>query len=441
MGGISTLQGRNKLKMNTDSTMRVKLYFPLLLILLSGCATTGEYNNVIPSETLLKAEKEVRESQLLDVDITLFDPGELPEDEEKSRGLSMEIRKAEARFIPIHLRAVMEKTGFWGAVRVVPEKSEGFELLVRGTIIASDGEILELNVEALDARGQSWYSRNYRGVTAAADYTRINTGADGFQTVYRAIANDLAQFRNNLSDDERTAIRRIADMRFAANMAPDAFSEHIRQDEITGRYQLVRLPAKDDPAYQRVEGIRERDFLLIDTLNGHYENYYRDMRTPYEEWRKARSIEAEALREVKKKANTSKALGVAAILAAIAIEATGGSSTRAATGTLRDVMVIGGAYSIKRGMDINAQSTLHEEEISELGDSFSAEAEPMVVEVDGEIHKLTGSAEAQYAQWRGLMRKIYASETGLMPLGKEATLEPATDNLPVTTPEESVIQP
>jgi hypothetical protein len=395
----------------------------------------------MPSETLLKAEKEVRESQLLDVDITLFDPGKLPEDEEKSRGLSMEIRKAEARFIPIHLRAVMEKTGFWGAVRVVPEKSEGFELLVLGTIIASDGEILELNVEALDARGQSWYSRNYRGITTATDYVRINSGADGFQTVYRAIANDLAQFRNNLSDDERTAIRRIADMRFAANMAPDAFSEHIQQDETSGHYQLVRLPAKNDPAYQRVEGIRERDFLLIDTLNGHYENYYRDMRTPYEEWRKARSIEAEALREVKRKANTSKALGVAAILAAIAIEATGSSSTRAATGTLRDVMVIGGAYSIKHGMDINAQSTLHEEEISELGDSFSAEAEPMVVEVDGEIHKLTGSAEAQYAQWRDLMRKIYASETGLMPPETGSTMEPANDILPYSTPEDSVIQP
>ncbi len=146
MGGISTLQGRNKLKVNTDLIMRINLIFPLLLILLSGCATTGKFNNVTPSETLLKAEKEVRESQLLDVDIALFNPGELPEDGKKSRGLSMEIRKAEARFIPIHLRAVMEKTGFWGAVRVVPEKSEGFELLVRGTIIASDGEILELNV-------------------------------------------------------------------------------------------------------------------------------------------------------------------------------------------------------------------------------------------------------------------------------------------------------
>ena len=35
-----------------------------------------------------------------------------------------------------------------------------------------------------------------------------------------------------------------------------------------------------------------------------------------------------------------------------------------------------------------------------------------VVEVEGETHKLTGSAEAQYTQWRALLKRIYISETG-----------------------------
>ena len=51
--------------------------------------------------------------------------------------------------------------------------------------------------------------------------------------------------------------------------------------------------------------------------------------------------------------------------------------------------------------------------IEELGESFASESQPMVVDVEGETHKLTGSAEAQYAEWRTLLRKIYASETGL----------------------------
>lgn len=414
-----------------------KLCLSLFLIVLSGCATMGGQQKVDPTETLIKAEKEVSESQLLNVDISLFDPGELPENKDKARGLSMEIREAEARFIPVHLRAVMEKTGYWGAVRVIPEAREGYELLVEGTIIASDGETLALKIQALDASGRAWHSRSYWGKTSIEDYGNTSAGSDGFQTVYRAIANDLAQFRNLLSDEQRTKIRHIADMRFSASMAPDAFAGHISKDE-SGQYQLLRLPAAEDPAYQRVERIRERDFLLVDTLNGHYDNYYRDMHVPYEEWRKARSIEAEALREVKRKANTQKALGVLAILGAIAIEATGSSSTRASTGTLRDVMVLGGMYSIKQGMDTNAQSTLHEEEITELGASFSSEAEPMVVDVDGEIHKLSGSAEEQYAQWRDLMKKIYASETGLPP---EVETETEAQNSNTTAPATPATQP
>lgn len=384
----------------------------MLLALLSGCATTGGMGVPTPKRTpLLKPVQEIPESQLLNVNIVLFDPGELPEGE-AARGLSMEIREAEARYMPIHLRSVMEKTGYWGAVRVMPASVEGFELEVRGTILESDGEIIGLMIQAFDASGGQWYSRIYRGKTTAEDYNSIAPGTDGFQPVYRAIANDLARFRDRLSDDDRRLIRELADMRFAADMAPDAFAGHISRDS-KGRYHLLHLPATDDPAYQRVQVIRDRDFLLIDTLNGHYDNYYREMRGPYAEWRKARSIEKQALREVKRKANTNKALGIAAILGAIAIEATGSPSTRAQTGTLRDVMVLGGAYAFKRGMDINAQSSIHEEEIAELGSAFSAEAEPLVVEVDGEVLKLKGSAEAQYAQWRDLMRKIYASETGL----------------------------
>lgn len=67
-------------------------------------------------------------------------------------------------------------------------------------------------------------------------------------------------------------------------------------------------------------------------------------------------------------------------------------------------------------MDINAQSPIHQAAIEELGDSFSSEAKPMTVNVDGEVYKLTGSAEVQYQQWRALMREIYASETGLGPI-------------------------
>lgn len=384
-----------------------------LLALLAGCATSGQ-KNVKDQQVLQKAVQEVPEDQLLDVWIELFNPGELPEDKDDARGLSMEIREAEARHMPVHLRNVMEKTGYWGAVRVVPRDTEGAEVLVSGTILESNGEDLELQITARDASGSEWFKRSYREDVEAAVYESENGKKDAFEALYHTIANDLAQFRDTLTDKQRIAIRQIAEIRFAADMVPDAFFSHVSKDD-KGQYRLDRLPAEEDPALQRVRVVRERDFLLIDTLNGHYDNFYLEMATPYQEWRKARSSEAAALREVKRKANTQKALGVAAILGAIAIEALGGSNTQVSTGTMRDVMVIGGLYSIKLGIDTNAQSTIHQGAIEELGDSFSSEAKPMVVEVDGEVHELTGSAEAQYEQWRDLMRKIYSSETGLGP--------------------------
>lgn len=396
------------------STSKYILVMLVSTVLLAGCATTAPKKNVAEQEALQKASLELPEEQLLDVWIEIFDPGELPTKEKESRGLSGEIRDAEARFMAVHLRGVMEKTGYWGAVRVVPENTEGAEVLVQGTILASDGEVLTLEITAQDASGREWFKRIYQASATADDYRDMQTGSDSFEPVYHAIANDLAEHRSGLTDEDRLKIRQIADMRFARDMLPDAFSGYVSKDE-EGSYQLVKLPAEDDPAYQRVRIIRERDLLLIDTLNGHYDNFYRDLSFPYEEWRKARSIEAEALREVKKKANTRKALGVAAIVGAIAIEALGGNNTRVSTGTARDVMVIGGLYAIKSGMDINAQSTIHQEAIEELGISFSSETKPLVVEVEGEVHELTGSAEAQYEQWRDLMRKIYASETGLPP--------------------------
>ncbi len=383
----------------------------LLLGLLQGCGTLGPTRDVDEVVPLDKTLAELPEDQLLDVWIELFDPGQLPDDEEEAAGLSMDIREAEARYLPEQLRVTMESSGHWGAVRLVPRNTTGSELLVRGEIIESDGEVLELKITALDATGQVWLQRTYR---EEIDYTRYlqagHTGGDAFQSLYNTIANDLAQERAELDHGEPLRIRRVASMRFAADLAPEAFGGHIAMDGED--YSLQRLPAANDPMYHRVQAIRERDFLLIDTLNGHFDNFSREMEQPYTEWRKARSEEAAKLRELEREAMKRKLLGVAAIIGAIAIEASG-NGNNAGSSVLRDTLVLGGAYAFKTGMDKSSETSIHRDAIVELDESFSAEAQPLVVEVEGETHKLTGSAEAQYAKWRALLKRIYESETGL----------------------------
>jgi hypothetical protein len=141
--------------------MTLRDLFPAFIVftLLSGCSTLGPTHDIKGPVPLNKTLAEIPEEQLLDAWIELFDPGELPEDEDEAMGLSMDIRDAEARYIPEQLRTTMETTGHWGAVRLVPQDTSGGELLVQGKILASDGEQLALQIKAFDATGRECTSR------------------------------------------------------------------------------------------------------------------------------------------------------------------------------------------------------------------------------------------------------------------------------------------
>jgi hypothetical protein len=61
------------------------------------------------------------------------------------------------------------------------------------------------------------------------------------------------------------------------------------------------------------------------------------------------------------------------------------------------------------------EKQLHIETLEELSVSFEEEVTPLVVEIAGVQHRLTGTAAVQYAEWRDLLRQMYISETGFVP--------------------------
>ena len=175
MGGIPQIQAGNALTMGPAMQTIRLLPVVLLLLLIQGCGSIGPTRDVGDGVRLDKSAVELPEDQLLDVWVELFNPGQLPEDEEEAAGLSMEIREAEARFIPVHLRDTMEKTGYWGAVRVVPQGTEGAEMLVRGVILSSDGQALDLEISALDATGREWFKNRYKSNISSQVYRGSKT--------------------------------------------------------------------------------------------------------------------------------------------------------------------------------------------------------------------------------------------------------------------------
>ncbi len=157
----------------------------------------------------------------------------------------------------------------------------------------------------------------------------------------------------------------------------------------------------------------EREHAFVDTLNEYYAQFYSDVGDSYDNWRKFSREEAINMRELRSQARWRTGLGIAAIAAAILVDSnSSGGST--ADRVLRDVAIYGGMEAIKSGMARRQDAKMHEQGLIELSEGFESEVAPVVVEFQGTTHRLTGAADAQYQEWRRLLRELYMAETGLI---------------------------
>ncbi len=362
---------------------------------LGGCATLAV--KVDKGETIVSETARLQESELLDVGILLFEKHEITEQQKVEQGAHADVLAAEARYMAYHLKETMQRVNGWGAIRVLPEKSYVTDVIVHGAIMASNGEQLVLHIWVDDSTGQSWFAKTYKTRADDESYQSAKPGRDVYQNVYNRIANDIYRYRKQLTRQQAITIRNISELLYAANISPQPFSHYVTSSRFNKRHAIVRLPAHDDPMLKRVRKVREREFLLIDTINEHYANFYQRMQSPYENWRRYYLIEAEQRRAVERRANTTKLFATAVMIAGVFSD----------PGT-----VFAGAMIYKSGMDISKEAEIHNDAIRELSDSLRAEVSPMIVEIQGRTVELTGSIEEQYQKWRRLLREIYINETG-----------------------------
>lgn len=383
------------------------LLLPLSLPwLISGCSTarTVDYQEA----ELVRAAAEVPDTERLDVGIILFDPGTSADslaDEKKL--IFPEVRQAEARYMPYQLKTTLEASGYWGSVWVVPQRSDAVDLTVTGRIDQSNGLDVSVHIGAWDATGREWLNKGYTVRVPEKAYSKYREpGQDPYQVLYNEIANDLLAARRKMSAAELRTLRNVAELRYGAQLVPEAFAGLLEQDR-AGVYKLRRLPAADDPMVSRMQAVREREYTLVDTLNEYYANLYYEIGKPYEDWRKMSREEVIRYQDLRRSAFVRGSAGALAILAAIIYEGSGGDNSAV---TMTGVM--GGIEGIKSGLGKSAEANISRESLKELGGSFNAEAEPLVVEIEGQTRRLTGTAEERYQEWRRLLREIYSAETG-----------------------------
>ena len=364
---------------------------------------------------LVRAAVAPAEARLLDIQIAVF---------EHADDFFPEVRRAEARYIPVHLKQTLQKASFWGTVRVVPhlerperpERSESGEvdLTVSGAVRVSHGGELKLEILAIDATGKVWLDKEYKAKPDASLYQVKAAEDDPFQEIYHRIANDLSKKVKKLKVKDVERIRTVSRLRFAANLAPDAFAGYLVVKK--NRVDVARLPSRDDPMMERVTLVRDRNGMFIDTVDSYYVSLFEKMRESYRGWRSQDYWQREAM---KNGPPTATGSGGRNAPWGVLIAGNGGAGGIRGTGPGQGLICgtpglfgNGSTKEDERRWEQERRRT-HLDVLRELGESLAADVAPLVVEVEGNVTQLTGSVEVQYAKWRTLLREIFAAETGL----------------------------
>ena len=390
----------------------VKLCFTSLTVLMAviaipACSSTEIVRANSTPPMIAKTQPPI--DLYMDIGIMPLEPG-IPEGEEALENslIIPDVRRAEARYIAYQLKDTLELTGNWGAVRVIPQFTEAVDILITGKILDSNGEELKLQVTVADSTGQVWLSRTF--TDTASKYSYEAPKEDPFQDIYNDVANAILIYRQKLGDAELAKIKQVSNLRYAIRLSPEAFGGYLTESK--GSVQIEQLPASNDQMLVRVNRIKEREYLFVDTLDDYYGNFFRDMKASYHEWRYATYDEAVAAKRLKKESMKRLIGGAAVVAAGVAASASKQSNTYASQAAGLGV-VGGGIGLIKSGLDRRRRAEIQEYALKEISESLGAEITPYVLDIEGRTIELTGTADVQYEEWREILKQIYIEETGL----------------------------
>jgi len=399
--------------MATTSTNRLAtalLTLSTLLLVLS--ASPGWALDKITSSTplaLLTPSRPFADSALLDIGLLpLADGLELVGDDEP---VFPEVRMAETIYFVNQLGKLLERSGAWGAVRVVASDDIAVDLLLSGKVIASNGEELELHIQVTDSSGQTWLDKRYRQVVGKYAYDRrLKQLRDPFYNLFTEIANDLLAVRERDSDPQAARLRTITALRFAEQFAPQALQGYL-QKESNGQIRLLKLPAENDPLMARIDNIRQRDYLYIDTMQDYYHQFTVQMHEPYQSYRASSYSAVVQARQLNAKATRQMIGGIGAIIAGIyGRYESGGSATTRAISTVGAGF---GGLAVRNSLATREKAAAANESVAEMGASLGAEIAPQQIELEDRTITLSGSVDAQYQQWKALLQEIYQRERAL----------------------------
>lgn len=309
----------------------------------------------------------------LDVTISVFDVN--------LHGSYPEVRRAEARYIPAYLQLGLIESDTWGAVRMLPSTDSGAELSITGKIIDSDGSRLSLEVLAKDSSGRIWVEKTYSGeAIESVSIQQSGLGPEPFDAVYREITRDLAAMYTQLSPADVNLIKTLSQLKYAASLSPEIFAPYLQRNE-NGIYEIIHLPATNDPNIQRIREIREHEYLFIDVVNEKYYSFIVNIKPVYDLWRSYRrqQLADEAyVRELK--ANNDYELRR------------------------------GSYWAIRESYDNFRWAKMEQQYLDDIHERFRNEILSTDITLKDSLYQLNGALEDQYTQWKQILKEIYELE-------------------------------
>jgi hypothetical protein len=136
----------------------------------------------------------------------------------------------------------------------------------------------------------------------------------------------------------------------------------------------------------RVERIRNQEFQFIDSVDQQYSDLHQEMSTTYDLWRQYGRERAIYLEDYQARVANSDRQG--------------------RKGSFIALEQVYNAYKLGK---------IQDQDLKQLAKGFNNEVEPTVMNIQGKVFELNGSLDGQYAQWRSILRSIFALETGLAP--------------------------
>ena len=384
------------------NTTSIRVLTALLTLPLSACSVrlpepepvvVERPLDLVGNVPLIQAIQAPSTNALLEVGVQVFSTAQNEAGEyEIGDWVFDEIIQKETQFLPHLLKNTLVDSRQWGAIRVIPESDPSLDLFVEGQIIQSDGETLELQIRAFDSSGREWLNKTYADQSIQEEYpestrfTLDNTFdainfVDPFQDIYNRIANDLVAVRTNLGEQTLDDLNLVTDMLYASDLSPNTFSGAITANE-DGLLIVNRLPSLNDPMMARVADMKYRHHLFIDTVDEYYQTLYEDIQPAYVLWRRYSIDQIAEIETSQQEANRSDY---------------GGSS---------------GFLSLSQRYDRFKWSKIFEREFNDLAAGFNNELAPAFLELNSQVHGLTGTMEQQYREWRGILRRLFELENG-----------------------------